>query len=155
MSKAKTRVEGFIAEPRLNRTRQGEPVLSVSVGHTPRKRSQTDPSGWEDAGPTLWARASFWGDEAEHLHQVLQRGDFVILEGEPVLSMFTDRNGQAGVNLELKFATIAVVPRAPRQQQGGFGQQPQPQWAQQSAPAQQPEPQQGQWPTSFDDEQPF
>lgn len=124
MSKASAEIEGFIAAPELRYSQAGKPFLTVSVGHTPRKLNK-DTNQWEDAGETLWARGTFWEAEAEHLANVLQKGDFVIMRGEPTLRMYDGQNGP-GVSFELRRASIAVVPRAPKQQQqGGYQNQQQ------------------------------
>ncbi len=121
MSKATAVFEGFISEPRSAVTKGGKPVLTVSVGHTPRKKEGDQ---WVDAGPTVWARASFFDEQADHLHGVLSKGDFVRVEGEPRLNVYTDRDGAAQASIDLWRPSLSIVPRAPRGGGSGGG------WAQ-------------------------
>lgn len=142
MSKAETRIEGFIATPELRYTQSGKPVLTVSAKHARRKLNEAT-NQWEDDGEPLWVRGTFWEAEAEYLSTVLNKGDYVVMSGEPMLRMYDGQNGP-GVSFELRKPSIAVVPRAPKvqqhggyqgQQQGGqFGGQPMQGWGQ---PAQQ------------------
>jgi single-strand DNA-binding protein len=120
MSKATTVFEGFIAEPRQDKTKAGKDRLTVSVSHTPRRKNQTT-GEWEDAGDTVWARAAFYDDEAHHLAGLLSKGDFVRVEGEPRLSAYVDKDGNARAGLDLWFPALAIVPRAPRNGASGGG----------------------------------
>ena len=110
MSKAFLSVEGFLAEPQSSVTRDGKPILNVSVAHTPRKRDKQT-GEFVDAGETLWVRAAFFGDQAEFLAGQVSKGDLVRLEGEPELREFTGKDGVARSNLEIKFANLLVIPR--------------------------------------------
>lgn len=118
MSKATLKIEGFLAEPRSSVKRDGGQVLNLSVGHTPRRKNKQT-NEWEDAGPTIWVQAAFFDEQAEFLATQVGKGVLVQLEGEPQLRVW-ESNGKSGVNLELKFAQVAVIPR-PQSGQGGQG----------------------------------
>ena len=119
MSKATLKIEGFLAEPRSSVKRDGGQVLNLSVGHTPRRKNKQT-NEWEDAGPTIWVQAAFFDEQAEFLATQVGKGVLVQLEGEPQLRVW-ESNGKSGVNLELKFATLAIIPRPqnPHSGQGG------------------------------------
>ena len=114
---ANMEVVGNLAEPKHAVSRDGKAILNLSVGHTPRRKNQQT-GEWEDAGDTLWVRATFWEDEADFIGQKVRKGMRVHLEGEPQLSV-REHNGKTYTNLELKRPSIMFLPqRAP---QGGQG----------------------------------
>lgn len=101
------------ADPVLNHTREGVPVLGLTVAHTPRRRNK-DTGKWEDAGETLWVRASVWTN-AEKYAELLRKGSLVVIEGEPVMRAW--QNGErSGVSLEIPRADVAMYPRAERRE---------------------------------------
>ena len=131
---AKMEIVGLAAEPKQAVTKSGDPVLNVSVAHTPRRKNQQT-GEWEDAGDTLWVSAAFFGDEATFLAGHVRKGLSVRLEGEPTLRTYSAQDGSARGQMELKRAALSIIPRRPRQdaQQGGFGggsPQGQGQWVQ-------------------------
>lgn len=126
MSKATTTVEGFAAEPRMGQTQSGKDVLTVSVGHTPRRKNPQS-GDFEDAGPTTWFEAAFWEQDAHAVAGVVSKGTLVTVTGQPELEVFTRNDGTPGAKVKLKFATLGVVPRAERAGQAnsaGYGSAP-------------------------------
>lgn len=112
---AKTTIKGYLSrDPELRYTPQGDAVLGLSVPFTPR-RLDKQTNQWVDAGDTLWVAASLWRDEAELYADKLAKGTAVIVEGVPSLRTW-EANGKSGVNLELRFAQVSIVPTAPRRQ---------------------------------------
>ncbi len=125
---ASMKVAGYLSrDPELRYTPQGDAVLGLSVPFTPRKLNKQT-NQWEDAGPTLWVQASLWGDQAELFAPKLAKGTAVIIEGQPSLRSW-ESNGKSGVNLELRFVQVSIVPTPLRQD---AGQSPAEQWSTQS-----------------------
>lgn len=126
MSKANFVIEGFAAEPKQRVSQSGKQMLDISVAHSPRKfNKQTNQ--WEDATDrdgnkvTLWARATFFDDMAAFLATQVTKGTLVRLEGEPRLNVYEDGGGRPAANIEIQFASLAVVPLKPRQDAGHGG----------------------------------
>lgn len=114
---ATMKVAGYLSrDPELRYTPQGDAVLGLSVPFTPRKMNKQT-NQWEDAGPTLWVQASLWREQAELFADKLAKGTAVIVEGVPSLRSW-ESNGKSGVNLELRFAQVSIVPTAPRRDAG-------------------------------------
>ncbi|WP_413600827.1 single-stranded DNA-binding protein [Curtobacterium sp. Curtsp57] len=161
MSKGTMTVEGFVSnEPQLNTTQGGKSVISVTVPHTRSKRQ--DDGTWQDQGGTTWAEATFWEDEAQVVAQQVQKGTKVIVTGDPEVQVYAKRDGSSGAKVVLRFPTLGVVPRAPRQggQSGGGSN-----WGGQQGGGEPWAPQGGQQPQqdtgwsqpggTYDDETPF
>lgn len=120
MSKGTMTVEGFVSnEPQLNTTQGGKNVISVTVPHQRSKR--LDDGNWERQGETTWAEATFWEEQAAEVARLVQKGTAVIVTGDPEVQTYTKRDGTSGAKVILRFPTLGVVPRAPRQ--GGQGGQ--------------------------------
>lgn len=164
MSNTLTITGNLGGDPELRFTPGGDAVCSVSIADTPRRQNQS--GEWEDAGPTLWISVSVWKEAAEALANAAARGDKVTATGRLTLRLYDRQDGTQGQSLELKNATVAIVPKVANtgnrqqpQQQGGGWNQPQQQQRQQppaqsrppapqgqAAPAQQrPAPQQQTW----------
>lgn len=118
MSKATIQIEGFLAnDGRTGQTNNGDQYLNLSVAHTPRRKNR-ETGQWEDAGETLWVQFTLWREEAEAFAPHAVKGTLVRVEGEPTIR-FYDKNGQAAVNVDVKFARASVIPR--QQSQGRAG----------------------------------
>lgn len=115
-------ITGYLAtEPTLAFTQAGKPVTNISVPYTPR-RLNNQTGQWEDAGETVWVRASIWGDEAELAANTLHKGHLLTLTGRPSAHAWADKQtGQPAASLQLTVDTWAIHPRAPKAQgpQGG------------------------------------
>lgn len=112
MSKATIVIEGFLAADPEIRQAAGKSVANFTVPHTARaKNKQT--GDFEDVGDTLWVRVALWERDADLAAQHLRKGVLVRVEGEPVLKAW-ERDGKTGTNLEIKFASFSIIPRAER-----------------------------------------
>ena len=119
MSKATLTIEGFVSrDPEARTTNQGRQVVNVSVPHTPRRKNRQT-GQFEDAGPTLWVQADFWDDEAHAVAGAVSKGTLVTITGVPELREYTKQDGTTGVNLNLRFGTLGVIPPAGAQQAQG------------------------------------
>ena len=120
MSKASFVIEGFAAEPRERVSQSGKHMLDISVAHSPRRFNKQSQQ-WEDVTDkdgqkvTLWARATFFDDMADFLKSQVVKGTLVRLEGEPRLNVYEDNGGRPAANIEIQFASLAIVPLKPRQ----------------------------------------
>ena len=116
------------------------PVVNCSVA-TPHKRQGKE--------ITTWWRVSMFGKRAEIVAQYLRQGDPVLFSGEPVLSPWTDKDGNQRISLELLASDFAFV-GTKDQQQAPRQQAPQQDY---QAPPQTYKPQPS--PAPFDDDVPF
>lgn len=107
---AKLEIVGMLAEPKHAVSRDGKPILNLSIAHTPRRKNR-DTGEFEDAGETLWVRAAWFGDEAELLRMQVEKGMRVRVEGEPRMTV-REHNGQTYANLELQWPSIVFLPVA-------------------------------------------
>ncbi len=62
----------------LRFTKNGTPVASFSIAHTPRRKNDKDE--WEDAGETVWYRVTAWDDMATEAAEMLRKGMRVEVE---------------------------------------------------------------------------
>lgn len=129
MSKSTLVVEGYLSkEPELGHTNSGDAYLGLSIPHTPRRKNR-ETGEWEDAGDTLWVQSTLWREDAELFAPLLRKGTQVRVEGEPVLRSW-ESGEKSGVNLEVKFPRVSIVPRRPKPEQQA-PEPPQPdEWAQ-------------------------
>lgn len=138
MSKASFSIEGFAAEPKQRTSQNGKRMLDISVAHTERRKNKQS-GEWENATDrdgneiTLWARATFFDEQADLLAQKVAKGTLVRIEGMPRLNAYVDNSGQARAGIDIQFASLSIIPRAsgggsgggswasaPQQSQGGF-----------------------------------
>lgn len=111
MSKAETRIEGFVANDLEVRDVNGHRVVKVTVPHTPRKFDKQT-NQWVDAGETAWFTASFWDDAVAPILAAVAKKTLVTITGQPAPRGYTKQDGTIAVETELKFATLGVIPRA-------------------------------------------
>ncbi|MEV8339232.1 single-stranded DNA-binding protein [Leucobacter sp. NPDC077196] len=138
MSKASFSIEGFAAEPKQRTSQNGKRMLDISVAHTERRKNKQS-GEWENATDrdgneiTLWARATFFDEQADLLAQQVAKGTLVRIEGMPRLNAYVDNSGTAKASIDVQFASLSIIPRAssggsgggswapaPQQSQGGF-----------------------------------
>lgn len=138
-----------MADPNLRYTSNGKGVFSafISAGA---KRGDTD------TYDNFVATVVVFGRDAEALAETVQKGQYVMVQGEVRDNEFTTSQGEKRESREINatFGGVAIVPDAPQQaqqqqgqQQGqqGYGGDPfAQQGQQQQAPPQQGYPQQGQ-----------
>lgn len=125
MSKTTMTIEGYAAKDTDLRDVNGQQVATVTVPHTPRRKNR-DTGQFEDAGPTLWVQAAFWGDEAAAVHATVSKGTLVTITGQPELNVYTKNDGTTDAQIRLKFATLGVIPKPGRTAAPAPAQEP---WA--------------------------
>jgi single-strand DNA-binding protein len=108
MSKAMIQIEGYLSNDPKSGQHGGDDWVSFSVPHTPRRLNKQSQQ-WEDAGDTLWVSVTLWRDDAQRFTDHLRKGTQVRVEGEPVLRAW-ESGGKSGVNLEVKFPRVSIVP---------------------------------------------
>ena len=144
------------ADPELRFASTGTAMCTISVPDQ-KRRKNPQTNEWEEQSATTWFRATVFKDAAEALAEHARKGDSVVLTGELITREWTNKDGETKSSLEIDFATVAVVPRAPQaaRQQAPAGGDP---WATQvaqgraqSSPSQQP----AAWGRPADVEPPF
>lgn len=132
-------------EPEIRYTSAGKAVCEVKFADQQRKKNQA--GEWEDASDALWVTASVWDADGEALAEAVHKGDKVTVTGTLVARNYEGKNGK-GTSLEVRYATVAKVPTAPKADRGSFGGQQQADpWATAST--------QGGGATSYDQSPPF
>jgi single-strand DNA-binding protein len=109
MSKATISIEGFVANEVGIRDAKGHRVLDVSIPVTPQKPKPE--GGWEDTGPTVWYRASFWDEHADALLGLVEKSSLVHLQGGVKVEPW-ERNGRSGINLIVTNPVLVPVRRS-------------------------------------------
>jgi single-strand DNA-binding protein len=113
MSKAAITVEAFVANELNIREAGGHRVLDVSLPHTPSKKD--DQGQWVDAGPTTWYQATFWDEHADVVLRTIEKGSLVTVSGFPEIEVYSRTDGTPGGKVLIKYPTLAVVVRRPKQ----------------------------------------
>lgn len=168
MSRATITIDGYLSkDPEMRRTQGGDAVLALSVPFQRSKRNQD--GSYENVGETTWWQVTLWKEQAEAYASLLKKGSHVFVQGIPEVKTFQKNDGTSGIDAQVLFATVGIMPRAQQRQQ----QAPADAWQQQpqggGQPAQQQQsqpwtPQGGQapqndvWSTpggTYDDETPF
>lgn len=135
-------IEGRLAQdPELRFAANGTAMCNISVPDQKRVKNR-DTGEWEDASATTWFRVTVFKDAAEALAEAGRKGDEVVVTGRLITREWQDKDGNTRSNLEVDYATVALVPRGPRTQRSQ-GQEPDP-WAT-SQPQQQATQQAGGW----------
>ena len=102
----KITVVGYLGRaPELRYTPEGTPVCNFSVATTERRK---DKSG-ELQETTTWFQVALFGRRAEVANEYLSKGSHVWLEGPLTLNQWTDREGAARVNLEVRASDIKFL----------------------------------------------
>jgi single-strand DNA-binding protein len=78
-------------DPELRFTQNGDPVVSFSIGVTPRSFDKTA-NEWKD-GETSWVRCVAWRKLAENIAASLQKGHRVIVAGRFAERRYEDKEG--------------------------------------------------------------
>ena len=161
MSKALFSIEGFAAEPKPRTSQNGKRMLDISVAHTERRKNKQS-GEWENVTDrdgneiTLWARATFFEDQADLLAATVSKGTLVRIEGMPRLNVYVDNAGVAKAGIDVQFASLSIIPRAASGGGNGGGSGgPGDQWAQPASNGSQGGAQSFPDPGGFDSEQPF
>ena len=121
----KIQITGTVVYPfELKSTEAGTARLSGRIADTPR-RFNRDTQQWEDAGETLFADVTMWGDDAEHTsnHVADQKGR-VTVTGSLGVRKYTTKDGEEREALQIRADSLML--HAPKNQGGGGFTRPQP-----------------------------
>lgn len=83
---------GLGRDAELKQTPQGKSVLEFSLAVN---------SGFKKDDPPSWWRCAIWGDRGEKLQQYLVRGTRLLVEGEPKLRQYEDKDGNKRLSAEI------------------------------------------------------
>ena len=108
------------AAPEMKFSNAGKAFANFTVAENYRKKNQN--GEWEDSGTAFWSVTVF-GYQAEAVADTLDKGMKVVVQGRGELREYTTKEGAQGKSLECVANHVGVVPRAPKNNQGGgFGQ---------------------------------
>lgn len=97
-------VGNLTRDPELRYTRDGKPVVNVTVASTPRSYNRTT-SKWED-GEAVFIKGSAWDEVAENIAASLSKGSRIVAVGIFKASNYKDREGNDRVGMELQIDEI-------------------------------------------------
>jgi single-strand DNA-binding protein len=97
-------VGNLVRDPELRHTKDGKPVVSLTIASTPRTYNRAT-SQWED-GKAVFMRGSAWDEMAENIAASLTKGSRVMAVGVLKTSSYRDREGNEKENLELQIDEI-------------------------------------------------
>lgn len=83
---------GLGRDAELKQTPQGKSVLEFSIAVNSSYRKEDPPSWW---------RCAIWGDRGEKLQQYLVKGTRLLVEGEPKLRQYEDKDGNKRLSAEI------------------------------------------------------
>ena len=115
MSNTITITGRLAADPELRYAASGTAMCNISVPDQKRVKNK-DTGAWEDASATTWFRVTVFREAAEALAESARKGDTVVVTGRLITREWTNQSGEVKSSLEVDFATVAVVPAAPRAQ---------------------------------------
>lgn len=125
MSRLPTITGEFVvgSDPELRFTPGGQAVCNVSVKATESKKTDT---GWEDGDSTPWINVTLWKEAAELAAEHITTGTRVLVTGVLYARTYEKRDGTQGQAIEVKYATVAPVLRAPKaaQRSAGYADDP-------------------------------
>lgn len=121
------------AAPEMKFSNSGKAFANFTVAENYRKKNQN--GEWEDYGTAFW-RVTVFGYQAEAVADTLDKGMKVVVGGRAELREYTAKDGSQGKSLECVANHVGVVPRAPKNNSGGFGQQQSQSWGQEHQPTQ-------------------
>jgi single-strand DNA-binding protein len=97
-------VGNLVRDPELRHTKEGKPVVSLTIASTPRTYNRQT-SQWED-GNAVFMRCSAWDEMAENISASLFKGSRVMAVGVLKASLYSDREGNMKESLELQIDEI-------------------------------------------------
>lgn len=104
------------AAPEMKFSNSGTAFANFTVAENYRKKNQN--GEWEDSGTAFW-RVTVFGYQAEAVADTLDKGMKVVVQGRGELREYTTKEGNQGKSLECVANHVGVVPRAPKNNQGG------------------------------------
>lgn len=106
---------GNCGEPQAKVTPAGRNVLEFSVAENHQKKVD---GKWVGDGET-WRRVSHWDRKGVALGEALRKGDLVIVIGTERLRTWENHDGTKGSRLEVTAKEVGIIPKVPKQQDGG------------------------------------
>ncbi len=107
----RAQITGAITDPVLRWTPKQQPVLDLRINATASQRDKST-GRWEDIGAPFWVSVAFWDQEAQHLEDVLNKGDRITVEGTLVLETYQRRDNTEGTRFTLRYPKLlGIVPR--------------------------------------------
>lgn len=100
-------VGNLVRDPELRYTKQGKPVVSVTIAATPRSYNR-ESSQWQD-GESLFMRCSAWDEMAENIAASLTKGSRVVAVGTLKATKYRDRDGNDKDGMELQIDEIGAT----------------------------------------------
>jgi single-strand DNA-binding protein len=101
-----TVVGNLVADPRLNFTKDGQPVASFRVASTPRRLDRST-GEWRD-GDTLYASVTCWRGLAENVAASLKKGQAAIVIGRLSVRPYETKEGEKRQSVDID--ALAVGP---------------------------------------------
>lgn len=108
-------------DPELKYIGNGDPVVNLNVGHTPRKYNKQT-SQWEDDGATQWYAVSMFGARAEALTEAVSKGSRVHVEGKLTHREYQRKDGTTGISYDVLADSITLHVAQDSPQWAGTGQ---------------------------------
>lgn len=113
-------------DPELRQTREGKPVVNITVAVNPRAYDQAAKE-WKDGEPVFYKGSAF-GQLAEHIAGSVKKGQRVLVHGTMKSNKWTDKDSGVQkseniiqieeIGLSLQFTNAQVVRQAPNSQGG-------------------------------------
>lgn len=113
-------------DPELRQTREGKPVVNITVAVNPRAYDQATKE-WKDGEPVFYKGSAF-GQLAEHIAGSVKKGQRVLVHGTMKSNKWTDKDSGVQkseniiqieeIGLSLQFTNAQVVAKAPNSQGG-------------------------------------
>ena len=107
-------------EPEMRYTQSGTPVTNITVAID---QSYKDSNG-QKVERTEFVRVSAWNQAAEVLNEWCVKGQFMMFEGTPSINQWTDKDGNARADLEIRMDSFVFGPKPLASD--GSGQAPEP-----------------------------
>jgi len=111
----------LVADPELRFSAAGKAVCSFRVAASDSKKDER--GEWQTL-EQIFIGVSLWEAEGEAAAEALTKGDRVLVTGRIYEREYEKSDGTKGRSLEVKFPTVAKVPRAPRVERQQPAQRP-------------------------------
>lgn len=99
-------VGNLAADPDIHYTQNADPVCTLRVGHTPRKKDRN--GQYVDHGVTQWYTVETWGKVAETLANNLRKGARVHVSGTLVHETWQTQQGEERTTHMVKYPVVTV-----------------------------------------------
>jgi single-strand DNA-binding protein len=87
-------------DPEQRFTQDNKPITSLSLGVS---------TGYKDRKQTTWWNVTFFGKTAEVAVDMTKKGHAVMVEGEPFLEEYTDKEGNKRTSLKVNGARLVLL----------------------------------------------